>query len=121
MEITIKFANLSNVKVNPDSDFIFHFIYNFSRMTWLLFFFYSILNLGKSKSGQLLDSSDFEFLHYVPSQLLSWKVLEITSPPLCQISLTAFGVKQSMVLSTACCLAPEGTESSAGKSLEALL
>lgn len=41
MEITATFANLSNVKVNhPDSDFIFHFIYNFSRMTWLFFFIY---------------------------------------------------------------------------------
>lgn len=40
MEITT-FANLSNAKVNhPDSDFIFHFIYNFSRMTWLFFFIY---------------------------------------------------------------------------------
>lgn len=40
MEITATFANLSNVKVNhPDSDFIFHFIYNFSRMTWLFFFY----------------------------------------------------------------------------------
>lgn len=55
MEITT-FANLSNAKVNhPDSDFIFHFIYNFSRMTWLFFFY--ILNLWKSTSGQLLDSS----------------------------------------------------------------
>lgn len=41
MEITATFANLSNVKVNhPDSDFIFHFIYNFSRMTWLFFFIF---------------------------------------------------------------------------------